>query len=132
MLGIHMAPGIERLRKMSSKVVKETMHDSHTSEKVGYLTRAVEDLTFKLERHMEKEEEDRQKDRQDFAEYRSGVDSKVRGLDHKVDEVKEDVGGLKKYILGVSVIIGVAGVLLDKIDSSVVESIAVLLVKFLG
>lgn len=127
-----MASNLNRLTKAGSKLMSDVVHDQHTSEKVGYLTRAVEDLTFKLERHMEKEEEDRQRDRSDFAEYRSTIDSKVKGLDEKVEDVKEDVGGLKKYILGVTVAIGVAGAAFDKIDSSTFASILGAILKVLG
>lgn len=127
-----MNPSLQRLSQMGSKVVQDVVHDQHTSERVGYLTRAVEDLTFKLERHMEKEEEDRVRDRQEFAEYKSTVNSKVKGLDEKVEGVKEDVGDLKKYILGVTISIGVLGAVFDKIDSSTFASVLGAILKLLG
>lgn len=122
---------LDRLTKMS-KVVHEAMQDPHTSEKVGYLTRAVEDLTFKLERHMEKEEEDRQRDRQDFSEYRSKIDSKVAGVTEDVKEIKEDVGGLRKSMVAVVVATGVAGAILEKIDSATLEALLGIVVKLFG
>ena len=118
--------------RAGTKIMSDVAHDQHTSERVGYLTRAVEDLTFKLEHHMVKEEEDRVRDRQDFAEYRSGIDSKVKGLEKKVEEVKSDVGELKKYILGVTIAIGVAGAAFDKVDSSTVLSIFNIVSKLFG
>lgn len=107
-------PGLEKL-------VASNNSDKEVHRDLGYLTRAVEDLTKKLESHMDKEEGDRSRAVQEFSEYRSKTDSRLSGLERKVDRIEESTGGIRMYILLITALTGFVGILLDKIDIDSLE-----------
>lgn len=100
--------------------------DKEVQRDLGYLTRAVEDLTHKLETHMDKEERDRTRAVQDFSEYRSKTDSRLRGLEEGVAEAKKETKALKPYIY-VTIAIGLLGLVIE--DTELLKSAWLIVIK---
>ena len=107
-------PGLEKL-------IKGVVDDMDVQRDIGYLTRAVEDLTGKLEYHMVKEEQDRKEAVREFSEYRHQSDSRFKGIEGKVEKietkiqaVEKSTAGIKTFIVGTGILFGLLADVVDK------------------
>lgn len=126
---------------MSSResIITEINHVSETSERIGYLTCAVAELTKKLESHMGTMERDHRDRKKNFDDYKVTVDKEIEGVCEKVDavnedvkEVKNDIVKLKKYILVISALVGLTSSLIDRLDAAQLKIIFDVVMKLLA
>jgi hypothetical protein len=90
--------------------------------KLGYLLRAVEDLTTSLNAHMAREESITESLKEDIQgvkdELKEEVKNRDRSLNDMSKQLSEEMGKLRKILGGIIVSFSILGVLADKISVS--------------
>ena len=104
-----------------SSILQESVQISTTDKQVGYLLRAVEDLTKHLKAHTAREEKAKARDRVNLESFKQEVREEV-------DSVRKD---LKTYLKYTAVIIVVVGGAIGKLDPSVFSALLASLTKVL-
>lgn len=94
---------------------KRNVSDEDTDKQVGYLLGVVEGLSIRLDKHMEREEKHRNEDRLEVLK----VKRMVENLSEEAIKEKD----LKRFIVIVSLITGVLGLVLDKLDPATIVSL---------
>ena len=115
-----MTKGIGAMSEISNAVVGKCRD---TDKEIGYLLRAVEDLSNNLNGHMRKEEEDRKEAKKDFEDYKAEDRAEKREMKAHISKLTTGLTDLKKFIFIVVLFMSLGGVVLDKLDTSHIASL---------
>lgn len=98
--------------------------EASVQRELGYLSRAVEDLSHELKTHMEHEDRDRTRLINEFSQFQHTTDKRFYSVYDQINSIREDLKGLRKYILILTVTLVGSGLLLDKVDNELLGVVA--------
>lgn len=118
--GVVMTKGIGKMTDLSNAIASKSRD---TDKEIGYLLRAVEDLSNNLNGHMRKEEEDRKESKKDFEDYKAEDRAEKREMKTQISKLTTGLTDLKRFIFIVVLGISLGGVVLDKLEPSHIVSL---------
>lgn len=98
------------------------LSQDRVERQIGYLIRAVEDISGKIDCSSSKEEEYREKLislKEEITSRHASLESQVSLLTTKVDEIEKS---LKRFVVGAGVVVAVGGAALGKLEPSAIAS----------